>query len=113
MSNIVTVTGQTVQNDFISNYFHDLVNRFFKILPMRENGEKSLQTYMQSLRIEMIGCSNLIPELATDSSYMTLLSVLEFLIDTPSYPVSEVRREIFHAISICNKLSNHFSTTEV
>ena len=32
MSGVETITGQVVRNDLVKNYFHDLVNRFFKIL---------------------------------------------------------------------------------
>ena len=72
MSGVVTVTGQTVRNNLVKNYFHDLVNRFYKILPMRENGEESLTTYMCSLRVELIGGNGLLPELQVNSSYLTL-----------------------------------------
>lgn len=110
MSGVITRTGQTVQYDLIKNYFHDLVNRFFKILPMRENGEDSLPTYMRSLSIELIGGQDLIPGLNVNPSYLTLLSILEYLINTPDCEISDVRREIFHAISVCNKLEVYFST---
>ena len=79
MSGVTTITGQTVRNDLVKNYFHDLVNRFFKILPMRENGEESLQTYMRSLRVELIGGKGLIPELKVNSSYLTLMAILEYM----------------------------------
>lgn len=113
MSGIVTVTGQTVQDNLVKNYFHDLVNRFFKILPMRENGEESLPTYMRSLRVELIGGEGLLPELKINSSYLTLMAILEYLIDTPECTVNDVRREVFHAISVCNKLEEYFTATEV
>ena len=110
MSSIPTSTGQTIQYDLIKNYFHDLVNRFFKILPMRENGEDSLQTYMRSLSIELIGSQDLIPKLNENPSYLTLLSILEYLINNPDCELNDVRREIFHAISVCNKLEEYFNT---
>ena len=75
MSGVVTVTGQTVRNNLVKNYFHDLVNRFFKILPMRENGEESLTTYMRSLRVELIGGKGLLPELQVNSSYEVLTTI--------------------------------------
>lgn len=113
MSGVTTTTRQTVRNDLVKNYFHDLVNRFFKILPMRENGEESLQTYMRSLRVELIGGKGLLPELRVNSSYLTLMAILEYLIDTPECTVSDVRREVFHAISVCNKLEEYFTVMEV
>ena len=91
MSGVVTITGQVVRNDLVKNYFHDLVNRFFKILPMRENGEESLQTYMRSLRVELIGGKGLIPELKVNSSYLTLMAILEYLIARNSDTVKFAR----------------------
>jgi hypothetical protein len=47
--NYSTVAGEPINSELLSNYFASLVNAFFKILPMRENGEVSLPTYMHSL----------------------------------------------------------------
>ena len=40
---------------------------------------------------------------------MTLLSMLQYMIDRPDCPVSEVRREVFRAISICNRLKAEYA----
>ena len=39
----------------LSNYLRNLVNLFFKILPIRESEEPSLTSYMVSLQTELIG----------------------------------------------------------
>ena len=52
-------------------------------------------------------------ELKVNSSYLTLMAILEYLIDTPDCTVSDVRREVFHAISVCNKLEEYFTVAEV
>ncbi len=101
---IDTVAGTPVSPELLCNYFKNLVNQFFKILPIRESGESSLITYMQSLRAELLGCQELIGELRNDASYLTLLAILQYLIDNPECSVREVKREVFKAISICNKL---------
>ncbi len=88
----------------VVTYFDSLVNRFFKILPMRENGEASLGVYIKSFQCELLGCQHFIPAVGTDKSYLTLLSILQFLIDNPECPLSDVKREVFRAIGICNKL---------
>ena len=99
-----TVIGDKVDSRLLRNYFTNLVNHFFKILPIRENEESSLPTYMRSLQVELLGCKNFIPELCSDPSYLTLLGILQYLIDTPGCTLREVRREVFRSISICNKL---------
>lgn len=107
--NMKTITGKSVNSQMVHNYFSSLVDCFFKILPMKEEGESTLATYMRSLQIELIGCQALISSINNDSSYLTLLSILQFLIDTPECEVYEVRREIFRAISICNKLKARYA----
>lgn len=113
MSEINTITGITVTNNLLRNYFANLVNQFFKILPMRENDEDSLVTYMQSLQIELLGCKDLIPEVRDNPSYLTLLSILQYLIDNPECTIPIVKREVFRSISICNKLKSIYTTMGV
>lgn len=103
-----TKPGVPINAELLHNYFRHLVNHFFKILPMRENNEESLTTYMQSLQVELLGCKGLVPAINDDSNYLTILSILQYLIDNPDCSVSEVKREVFRAISICNKLQLRF-----
>lgn len=108
-----TLTGIAVNRELLRNYFKRLVNLFFKILPMRENNEDSLVTYMKSLQIELLGCQEFIIILKSNPDYLTILSILQYLIDNPSSSVTQVRREVFRAISICNKLQSCFVSEEV
>lgn len=101
-----TTTGTPVTSELLRNYFNSLVNQFFKILPMRESEEGSLQIYMQSLQAELLGCQNLIGAYRNDASYIRLLATLQYLIDNPDCSVREVKREVFKCISICNKLKS-------
>lgn len=101
---IETTAGYEIESALLCNYFEQLVNRFFKILPIREKEEQSLTVYVDRLQKELMGCESLIPAVRTDDMYLTLLSILQYLIDHPDCPVREVRREVFGAITICNKL---------
>lgn len=98
-SNATPLTAASVRT-----YFRHLVNRFFKILPIRESGEDSVATYMESLMAELKGFHGLLPSLQEDVDYIALLAILKYLIDYPECELHEVKREVFHAISICNKL---------
>jgi hypothetical protein len=93
----------------IRKYLNGLVNLFFKILPIRESGEPSLKTYMESLRCEMLGCKSLVEAIDADPQYMSLVSILQFLIENEGCDVSVFKREVFKAISICNKLSARYA----
>ncbi|MDE6148738.1 MAG: hypothetical protein K2F81_01405 [Ruminococcus sp.] len=113
MSEIKTSVGEPITSNLLRNYFRNLVNQFFKILPMRENEEDSLCVYMKSLQSELLGCKELIPEVRECSLYLTLLAILQYLIDNPECKVSDVKREVFRAISVCNKLKSIYTNMEV
>ena len=103
---MMTVTGYSLPDEMIGNYLGGLVNQFFKILPIKESGEPSLKEFMRSLQLELIGFRDLMVELKNDSMYVSLLSILQYLIDNDC-DVAVVRREVFKAISICKKLKEN------
>lgn len=105
---INTIIGTPITEELIHNYFKCLVNSFFKILPIREDGEKTLPIYIQSLQAELLGAKELICELNNDANFMILLSILQYLHDNPDCPVTDVKREVFRAIAICNKLKAQY-----
>lgn len=116
MMQFETTAGEKLEGELLQNYFRSLVNHFFKVLPMKENGEESLPTYLNSLMAELLGCKSLVITLNNNADYITILSILQYLIDNienPDFHVVEVRREVFHAISLCNKLSSRFAESEV
>ena len=56
---VETSLGVNIDSESLNNYLRNLVNRFFKILPIREQDDGSLSTYMRSLQMELLGCKNL------------------------------------------------------
>ncbi len=96
----------------LDNYFRSLVNLFFKILPLKESGERSLETYMRSFQAELLGCGALVEAIHGDPMFLSLVAILQYLIDTPDCEVSFVRREVFRAISICNKLKERYAVPQ-
>ena len=98
----------------MSNYLRSLVNRLFKILPIREQGDDSLTIYVRSLQMELLGSKELIKDFQNDATFLTILSILQYLIDNPNCSVKTVRREVFHTISLCNKLkATYLDNSEV
>ncbi len=106
---ISTTAGIPMDATVLNNYFRALINLFFKILPLWEDGESSLTVYMKSLQAELLGCNELLEAIHNDSLFLSLLSILQYLIDTPNCEVSTVKREVFRAISICNKLKARYT----
>lgn len=106
---IPTITGIPMNATMLSGYLRSLVNRFFKILPIRESGEDSLDTYMRSLQSELLGCKELVIALHEDPEFVSLLNILQYLIDHPECSLVVVKREVFRSISICNKLKAKYA----
>lgn len=107
-----TSAGIPMRYDLFDSYMRSLVNRFFKILPIKESetqyGESSFHTYIESLQAELIGCESLILALHDDPLFMSLISILQYMMDNPDCSVRTVKREVFRAISICNKLKARY-----
>lgn len=110
---IGTAIGIPISERTVSNYFEKLVNRFFKILPIREGGEKTLPVYIKSLQSELVGCGHVINGFSDNPDVLTLISMLQFMLDNPDAPVADVKREVFRAIAICNRLRDEFEGEEV
>lgn len=114
MINDKSLMDDNIKNKLLHNHFKSLVNQFFKILPMRENEEETLVTYMEGLQRELLGCHSLVMGTNHNPMFLSLLSILQYLIDNPDTEVSVVRKDVFKAISICNKLSSIYAgATEV
>lgn len=107
-----TSTGRQINSKFISNYFEMLVDAFFKILPMKEDGEKTLPAYLRGLQVHMLGCKRLVNSIDRNSRYVVLLSILQYFLDNPDCEVDEVRSQVFAAIQICKRLARMYSGGE-
>ena len=106
------VNDNAISQQLLYNYFKNLVNSFFKILPIKEEKPETLSIYMESLQMELIGCKHLVVGMDENPVFLSLLSILQYLIDYPECGQHEVRREVFRAISLCNKLKAIYLTGE-
>lgn len=105
---VETAVGVPMDSTLVKDYFKYLVDHFFKILPMREQNEVTLPIYIKSLQAELLGGKGLLLDLSDSPELLTLLNILQFLIDNPDCSVRKVKREVFRAISICYKLSSKY-----
>lgn len=106
--NIDNGSGVILNDRLIENYFRNLVNHFYKILPLYEAGEETLTAYMVNLRDELIGCEHVLDSAEYSPMIMTLISVLQFLIDNVNDPLisqHSVKSKVFGSINICNRLA--------
>ena len=80
----------------LSKYMRGLVDRFFKILPLWEDGEDSLPTYLESLKLELLGFNGLINNAESFFKY-NLISVLAYF----SIAKTESFNDILYTYSTC------------
>lgn len=99
-----------INERLLYNYFHNLINGFFKILPMKENDEPHIDLYMESLQRELIGCKNFLGDDVNDPLIVSLISILQYMIDYPDCGIPVVRKEVFRSITICQKLRDKYAS---
>lgn len=90
-------------------YMDCLVGRFYKILPMWENKDGTVTLYIISLLNELCGSVWLSEALENDHEYLSLISVLRWMLDNGAKSSEDVRREVFHCISICKRIRNRMN----
>lgn len=100
-----------VNNEMFVKKLHCFVNQFYKILPIKESGEPTLVQYMKSLLREMLGCQALIVALENDAQYLSLLSMLQYMIDHEC-DVATVKSDVFKAINILKRMQARFTTVK-
>lgn len=109
---MMTTKNMELSDKVVQKYLKSLIGQYYKILPIKESGEPSLAKYMDSLQREMIGCQSLIEALNYDELFMSLISILQYLIDNDC-ETDVVKSEVFKAINICKKLQKKYGAEEV
>lgn len=108
---MITKYNYEIPNYSVNEYLLFLINQFFKILPMKENNEQSLRKYIHSLQRELIGCKEIFPEFSNSESFISLISILEYMINN-NPDTSTVKSDVFKAISICKRISKNIKEKE-
>lgn len=104
---MTTCYDTELSNELVCKQIKDLINRFYKILPIKESGEPTLKQYQSSLLREMLGFQSLIVALKYDDRYMSLLSILQYMIEFDP-DVDLVRSDVFKAINILKSLQKKY-----
>jgi hypothetical protein len=104
---MIEVKYGQIPDELFNNYLKYLINKLFKILPMKEHEVQSLQEYLKSLQIELIGGTKLISALKNDAKFLTLMNTIQFLIDG-KYDNKICKREVFKCIRIIEDLQHKY-----
>lgn len=100
---MMTQYGVNLNNAAVNRGLSSLINKFYKILPLRENEEPTLKQYMRGLQRELLGGASLLPALSDDGQFLAILSILQFMIDNDC-DVDTVRSDVFKVINMLKRL---------
>ena len=88
-------------------YFEFLINKTYKILPLKEEKSDTLKSYLESYQRELIGNMDLIPLLVDEPKFITLLNTMQFLI-SEEYSDKVCKREVFKCIRILEEINEKY-----
>ena len=106
---MMTIYNVDVSRELINKRVNELINQFYKILPLRENESATLSQYTGSLLREMLGMKQLLVEWHDDSQYASLLGILQYISDNPTCDVSVIKSDVFKAINIIKRLQKKYT----
>lgn len=93
-----------IPDAMMRNYFERMIGKLFKILPLKECGEETLQEYLDTLLSELTGVETL-AELSSQPRYMSIVGIVSYLSNNISdCSIRKVKKNVFHAIDLCKKL---------
>jgi hypothetical protein len=109
---MITVEYGLLPTESFNNYFKFLINKTYKILPMKEEKSETLKSYLESYQRELIGNQKLIIELTNEPQFITVLNIIQYLI-SEEYSLDTCKKEVFRCIHILEKIKDKYFTEEV
>lgn len=89
-------------------YFEFLINKTYKILPLKEENSETLNAYLESYLRELIGNKDLVSVLVNEPKFITVLNTIQFLI-SEDYDNKVCKKEVFKCIRILEEINEkHF-----
>lgn len=105
-----TSVGEPLSAGLLENYFRNLVNQVYKILPMREKETESLRKYIWRLEAELIGFRGLTLDLREDAYFGNLIGTLFYLSEhVMDCSTEQVKQLVFECIGTCEKLAARYA----
>lgn len=102
--------GELPEKSF-HRYFEYMIGKIYRILPMKEEGCETLASYLESLKVQMIGSYSLYRQLIEEPQFMSALNIIEYLIDN-EYDVKTCKREVFKAIRLIESVNKKYFAKE-
>ncbi len=101
-----TVYGD-IPDRSIKAYLKALINKTYKILPMKEENSSTLKLYIEGFVRELTGFMNLFDFLIEDQQFMTLITTLVYLA-SEDYDNLICKKEVFKCIHIVEHIEKSY-----
>lgn len=104
---MIEVKYGLIQKESFCNYFKFLINKTYKILPLKEENSNTLISYLEGYLRELVGNKELIAVLVDEPQFVTVLNIIQYLI-SETYSVETCRKEVFRCIRILEKINTKY-----
>lgn len=104
---MIKVQYGLLPNDNFCKYFDYLINKTYKILPLKEENSETLKSYLESYLRELIGNKELVSVLVNEPKFITVLNIMQYLI-SEEYSVKICKKEIFRCIHILEEIKSKY-----
>ena len=93
-----------IPNKAVKAYLKTLIDKVYKILPMKEENSETLHCYLSGLTHELVGCYQLYYELVDEPRFLSVVNIVKYL-ETNDYDTATCKREVFKAIKLIQNIT--------
>lgn len=104
---MIEVKYGLIPKESFCNYFRFLINKTYKILPLKEEGSETLNSYLESFLRELIGNRELVTVLIDEPRFITVLNTIQYLI-SEDYSIKTCKSEVFKCIHILEEINTQY-----
>jgi hypothetical protein len=98
-----TKYGQ-LPDEMLKVYINGMIAKAYKMIPMHEQGTKSLPKYIEATLRELVGQKELVEQLKGREEFLTILGVMESLLYQNDF--QKFRSDVFKIINLIERLKS-------
>lgn len=93
----------TIPDKAMINYLRTLIDKVYKILPMKEENSETLHCYLTGLTHEMVGYYQLCYDLVDEPRFLSVVNIVKYL-ENNDFDTATCKREVFKAIRLIQNI---------
>lgn len=104
---MINVEYGLIPKESFCRYFDFLINKTYKILPLKEENSVTLKNYLESFQRELIGNKSLVYLLVDEPLFISVLNTIQYLI-SEEYSTKVCKKEVFKCIQILKSINDKY-----